>query len=332
MMRFTALVSALALSTAAPALGQTVDLRPKFVVGTQARVTVTLEASQTMVGQMGMGDITSASRQGVVLAERVTESDPAKGATVELTYERVVVQINNPGDPVDLDTANPKEPRQRDPNDLMSMTAMSEAMIAPHIKQLIGKKLTLKFEPSGKLVGVSGTGDTGVIGVMGPIAGLSAETAVFARLYGPMSMMDPAKAAAVSVGESWEFKQDTMSPSVGQVKLVATLTLRSADADRATVVGVGKYEPGEGGMMMGTIKASSIDGEMLWDVRASRMLSLVTNQAMEVESGGGYGVPGMMSRSGSKMTVQREPMAPAAPAAPATAPPPAPAGGGERPR
>lgn len=303
----------LALSSPVPAaqpqLARTVDLRPRWQPGAESRLVLTLEQSNTVSGQMGLGDTEQVVKQEITLRERVIKADPEAGATVELIYERVKVKLDSDAGSVDFDSDKPdgdgKPKPQRKNDGLDFLDDMVAQSIEPYLKRIAGTKLTVTIDGDGKITSVEGGESLTVPGLGGPVGGLKPNADGLSPLFGPITTMQQGQAARVKVGDTWTHSDTFDLQPLGGMKMVTKHALKSIDGSEATVTFMGHIEPGTASPTAPlTIKMGNYSGSYVWDTRAGRLQSMKGNQETHIETTAVSGGASMKSKG--TMNVKRE--------------------------
>lgn len=308
----TMLAAALLAFTVAPALtlaqpARTVDLRPRWVKGAESRLVLKIDQRNTTTSALGQGDSEQVVTQELTLRERVLDSDPESGATVELLYERIKYKVDADVGAFDFDSAGsgapakPQPPKKNDGLDFLDEVAT--AGLEPYLKKVAGTKLTVKFDGSGNITSVEGGENLRQGGVMGPAGGLTPDAKGLAGLFGPIGTMTKGQASRVKVGDKWTYTDALDLQPLGGLKMVTQHTLKAVRGDLAEVLFTGSIEPQSAAPTSPfKIQQAAYSGAYQWDTRAARLKSLSTDQQTTIEA---LGAQGVTMKSRAKMTVER---------------------------
>lgn len=334
------LASVVTISAATPALGQEVDLRPKFEQGQVVRYKLEQNStSKTSADRDKTKNTSSQMDQSIWIAMRTMQVDEKGVATVEVSYERVSLSIDSDEFKGAYDTAvppaattpstpspstkspttkPPATPPARNPDD-----RENAEMLAQVVRPMLDSKMTLKIDAAGNII--SATGGAGLS--PSSLAGLdglkSLPSSSNAGLLGPIFTAKKSSGRA-RIGESWT-SDDTLDASVlGSMKMRTTHTLRSASGGMANVDIAGlidKSSEGKSGPLQ--IKDSTFAGRYRWDTAKGQLESMDINQSIAME----IAIEGLMLSSSHKARTRltrlpndTQETSPASPTTPAPAP------------
>lgn len=299
---------ALPASAAEPPPGQPaesrsgeVDLRPRFRKGDQTRFIMTIDSSgQTADVQAtppGRGkrpgtpaksatpaaDQTMKQELGLLL--RVKEADPEKGATVELVYESLKVEMRTPDLEVSFDStrkpAPPAAPSQSPGAAMPTEQDIVDAMLRP----MVGATITMQIDPDGNITSTSGGSALSMAGMLSAMAGLTGgpmPAATGGDALGSLFSVAKGRGSA-AVGESWT-TEDTLDNSlIGSFRISNKTTLKSHARGLAELAFEGRLDPGSQaapGLLSGSaqIKESDFTGRATWDTQRGMLKSMTSEQ------------------------------------------------------
>lgn len=322
--------------------GREVDIRPKFKTGDQVRYEMSIDTTSTLK----QGDETPDTRQDmsqtIGLTLHVVEAS-ADGATVELVYDRLRVSMETDAFKTVFDSQSPAaksppatkpsnrpRPSSRTPNPQPAPArhdtdADTDELLAQIMRPMVGTRLTIKFDGSGNITGVTGgdalTGAGAIAGLMGGLGGglaglsgtpgLSIPTPAPGQAAGPMSWLisGPRQSGRVRVGESWTNDDSLGGTPVGGMKMVTRHTCRSLTGDgrNANLSFSGRADSASAGAPSSatgfSLREATYDGDYVWDVSRGQLASLTST----LNSGIDGKVTGfsMSLNSRTRMTVRR---------------------------
>lgn len=315
------LASVLTISAAAPALGQEVDLRPKFEQGQVVRYKLEQNStSKTSADRDKTKNTSSQMDQTIWIAMRTMQVDESGVATVEVSYERVSLSIDSDEFKGAYDTAEPaatapstpaaKPPTTKSPTTRPPGTPSRPAtpptrnpddrenaeMLALAVRPMLDSKMTLKIDAAGNIISATGGAGLSPSSLVGLDGLKSLPSNSNAGLLGPIFTAKKSSGRA-RIGESWT-SDDTLDASVlGSVKMRTTHTLRSAAAGIASVDLAGmidKSSEGKSGPLQ--IKDSTFAGRYKWDTAKGQLESMDINQSIAME----IAIEGLMLSSSHK--------------------------------
>ncbi len=253
-----------ALGALVPALGPEVDLRPKFKKGEEIRFTLNLDSSGKQVTP-GTGDQTTTTSQQIGLLLRVKDVNPETGATLDLVYESLKLNVKASTGDVSFDSTKPA-----DKDDVTDQV----------LRGIVGLTLNVKVDPDGQIKEVGG-GDAG--GLAGALAGQFSGPDMIKGVFGPVFSVKKGKPKA-SVGESWT-TEDVLQGGAASTRVKMTHTLKSVQGNNANIDIKGSVivDPSSGGLKAG-VKDSSISGRAVWDIESGMLARLETDQKLTVET------------------------------------------------
>jgi hypothetical protein len=218
---FFSALAVTALVAPAFAADQAVTFTPKFTKGAEARFTMQWDSTSTQAG-MGQSNKTTTKRE-VNFVTRVKEID-AQGATIDLTYDRIAINFQEPSKTFSFDSNNPTS---QDP----------KSFEIEQIRPICGQTFTLKVSNDGEVLEVITPANLPPQSSIGPLArdfvtvpGISR---TFGRLWGFNSD------APYGTGQTWDV-QRLVPDAPLELRLTTTYKFDSMKGDIATVTSDGK--------------------------------------------------------------------------------------------
>lgn len=206
------------------ASGQDATLRYRWVKGDETRYRFSQQASTTMSGLPGPGEITIGQTMVQVVRNTVQDVTADNTAIVRQTFESIRLEANSPAGSTVFDSTAPGKPS--DPG-MATVAAMMSAMV--------GESITLAIAPSGTILRVEGM------------------TAIFDKAMKALPPQGPAMAPvfdqlkrslnddafrsmfeqgfgffperSLKVGDTWTSQSDVMNPLLGKTTAVRTYRL-----------------------------------------------------------------------------------------------------------
>ncbi len=188
-------------------------------------------------------------------------------------------------------------------------------LLATLVRGMVGTVITMKVDPRGNVVSVTGgealTGN-GIPGLMPGGSGMPGPTPQGALNW---IIQSPGTDGMATVGESWTNEDKVENSPIGGFKMVTTHKLTSAHGGLATVTFTGRMErlseaagaPGGGGGGGGTtafqVKRSHYGGRYLWDTEGGALREMESEQSVAIE--GRVSDVGMTMTSESSVKITR---------------------------
>lgn len=300
------LAGALSVAASGQALGQEVDLRPKFVPGQVERYTLEQNSSaKTTSNRDKTKNTTSQTDQTIWVALRTMRVDEAGVATVEVSCERIKLAIHSddfkgsydsdqatnapapsPGTPARPATPTKHGPDERD----------NAEMLAAIVRPMLGSRLTLKIDAAGNILSATGGAELSPSSLIGVEGLKSLPSRSGAGLLGPIFTAKKSSGRA-RIGESWTSDDTIDASALGPMKMRTTHTLRSVSGGVANVDVSGRIDKAsEGSSGPVQIKDSSFAGRYRWDTARGVLESLDINQSVGME----VSIEGMVLSSSHK--------------------------------
>jgi hypothetical protein len=288
--------------TSQPARSGVVDLRPKFRLGSDRRIVLKQETSQTLpqLGEDGTAKptklqddrVTSASEITLIFHPVATTTD---GATVDITIEAIRASRTGGESNDSFDSNKPSPPKnskpvtnpqQTDPAGDLLTQLMESQSLESRMRPLIGEKMTMRLDPNGDVIDVRG-GEK-LVEALSPMGGgLGAITSGGLGSSAPSSsdlfksiVGGPGKATA-TVGETWETSSDLDLSILGQSRMKTRSTLSSLRGSIAQVDMRGTLEPASESADKGSSGPKidvSYSGVYQWDTEDGFVQSMNTRQ------------------------------------------------------
>lgn len=300
--------------------GKTVDLRPQWKKGAESRMVLTIKSKNTVTGGMAGGDAANEQvmDQEITIRERVLETDPEQGATVEMVYERIKFKMQSDAGDVDFDSGDPNAPKPGgDGAAGAPKTGKKNApvrhndglddivtdMITPSLKQSVGTRLTVKFDNAGRITSVDGGGGLSIGGMLAQV-GPAATPEAMASLFGPISSTSGGAPSKAAVGDRWSDKSDLSVGPLGGVKMATDYSVQSVSGGVAKIVFTGRVEPKSAGQSAAIkINRAEYNGQYQWDAQRGRLKSAKVEQVTDVSVGTAGGAS---MKSTATTTVERK--------------------------
>lgn len=302
--------------------GEKVDLRPRFEKGSEIRYSLKMnnESKGTITGLPGMPamptlpDIdekpakdgaakpdaapSQQMEQQIDFVLRVKDTDPEKGSTVELVYERARIKMTTGDSTFESDSEKPA-PKGREDEDILR----------PFVQGMVGTTITMEVDPSGNITKVSG-GDNLMFPGMMQKAGLLNDPKTLGPLFGPLNTKKSGSGLA-AVGDKWSNIDNMELGPFGAMKMTTEHTLRSHKNAEAEVFFNGRTEPNtESGSPAAPLKLAhtSYRGKYTWDTRLGQLKAMENELEVTME-GPGAGGGTMTNKSFTR--IERLPAKPA---------------------
>lgn len=318
--------------------GREVDLRPRFRKGDQTRFIMTIDNTGELrePGQKpskatpkprpgksktpdpataGLGEQTMKQEIGLLL--RVKEADPEKGATVELVYESLKVDLRSQDMEVSFDsTKKPASKPAAKPGDPTASMPTEQDIVDAMLRPMVGTVITLELDADGNITRTSGGSALSMSGMLSAMSGMTGSPMPSAGAGGDAlgSLFSIAKGrGSAAVGESWTTEDTLDNAVIGSFKLTNKTTLKSHNRGIAELAFSGKISPGSQsspGPLSGAaqVKESDFTGQAQWDTQRGMLKSMTSDQRIEMDAtipdaDAGQRAVNMTSRT--KVTVKR---------------------------
>lgn len=242
------------------------ELRWQFAQGDRYAVTLNQETAITTI--VKTKPVRFTLDISLEMNWRVVESVPQQSASVEQTFERIVVAMNSPGgDPIEYDSNSKQLSRKQ---------KSFAAAFAP----LVGESLTLTVSPRGVVEAVALSDELkehlAEVGAESRLAELLSEKGLGELLRGSLIQLP---ADAVAAGDKWS-DEDSVASSLGKLKRTRNYTYAGAgDIDLSAEVEIAA----SGGPKI-DIKQQSQTGKFKFDVVAGRIASSEITQSLTTET------------------------------------------------
>lgn len=238
-----------------------VDLRPRFKLGQEVRLSMDIANSRQQTGVAATDAGNAKQDIHCTLKLKCTSVDES-GYTLDLVIESFKFDGDMGGQTVHFDS---KKPAGDDP--------MGEVMNA-----LIGTALPVKMDLSGNITSLGG----GLSGLSALGGGSGSAADALKGMFGPLATSRKGSGFS-NVGDSWS-NEDVMDTGLGHVRLKTTNTLKSASRGNATITTKGTFslDPSSTGPGI-SIRESSLDGETHWDTDSGMLDSMTMKQKLRVE-------------------------------------------------
>ena len=206
------------------ASGQDATLRYRWIKGDETRYRFSQQASTTMSGLPGLGEMTIGQTMVQVVRNTVQDVTADNTAIVRQTFESIRLEANSPAGRTVFDSTAPDKPSD-------SPTATVAAMMSA----MVGESITLAIAPSGTILRVEGM--TAIFDkAMKALPPQGPATApVFDQLKRAMNddtfrgMVEQGfgffPERSVKVGDTWTSQSDVMNPLLGRITTVRTYRL-----------------------------------------------------------------------------------------------------------
>jgi hypothetical protein len=224
----------------------------------------------------------------------VKEADADRGATVELIYESLKLDLRTPDMEFEFDStqkAGRKTPRTGgDPASLMPTDQdLVEAMLRP----MVGATITLEVDPDGNITSATGGGALSMTGMLGAVSAMSGGSGLTGALPttggGGGDVLGSIFTAArgrgsARVGESWTTTDKLDGSGIGSFTMTNKTTLKSHANATADLAFEGRIVPGSSeagaGLLGGSaqVKESDFTGRAGWDTERGMLKTLTSEQ------------------------------------------------------
>lgn len=292
---FAALLATL-FAVVAPAAAQTIDLRPKFTVGRDFRLTLVTEETTTMSGELLGPDASKNSRRGefqLLLKPVVTEGETS---LVDLTFERIKYSLT------DGDTKATFDSTQAPKTD-------ADKTLAEALKPFVNATLKLRFDKDGNITSMEGGDQILGGGAMGSVGQQLGSIAGLNNLLGPVVNLKNTK-GQVKVGEKWSTESRLGEMGIGQFKIKTDYHAKGMRNGLAEIAFDGKLDSDSEGMSAAIkLKNSTYKGTYLWDTEMGMIKSMEMDQVLTIEQSlddNNKGKPDMSIQRTAKTRVTRQ--------------------------
>lgn len=292
------LTGLLCMASAGEAMGQEIDLRPKFEQGQVVRYTLEQNSTSKTIADRDKSKNTATQMdQTIWISMRTMQVDESGVATIEVTYERVKLSIDSDEFKGSYDTAQPAPPPPSSSSPATPTTPSRPAtpprqnpderenaeMLALVVRPMLESKLTLRIDAAGNIISATGGAEMSPMSTAGldGLKGLGSKSG--AGLLGPIFTVKKSSGRA-RIGESWT-NEDTLDAStLGSMKMRTTHTLRSASGGAAGIDVVGLIEKSTENVYSPVqIKDSTFAGRYRWDTTKGQLESMDINQSVGID-------------------------------------------------
>jgi len=240
-------------AAAAPAAEATIDLKPKFEVGQEARFTLesVQNTVQTMAGQEQKQSVT----QHMTLLRKVTAVDES-GVSIELIIESLKVKVDSPMMALEFDSSKPAEEDGANP-------------YVEQMRSMVNAPIQAKLDANGMVQEVTMPEGVEAAGAL--------DKEKFAAQFEPLLWVksDPSTA---TVGEEWN-RTSTQTMELGEMKSDMHFKLAEVKDSIAMIqTSANVTLAGD----MAEIKQSKSEGSYRWDTAAGILDEYETTQQMEL--------------------------------------------------
>lgn len=283
-----------------------IDLRPKFRMGTDRRIVLKQDTSQTVpqLGDDGTARTTGAKEDRVTTTSEITlvfhpVASSSDGATVDITIEAIRASRSGGDSDDSFDSTKPLRPKaakpstnpqQADPAGDLLTQLMESQSLESRMRPLVGERMTMRLGADGDVLDVRG-GEK-LVEALSPMGGgLGALATAGAGGPAPDSadlfksiVSGPGKPSA-NVGESWDSSSDLDLSILGQSRMKSRSTLSSIRGSLAQIDMRGTLEPTSEGADKGSAGPKidvSYNGAYQWDVEDGFVHSMNTRQLTTV--------------------------------------------------
>lgn len=234
-----------------------------------------------------------AMKQELGLLLRVKEADPEKGATIELVYESLKVDLRSPDMDVTFDsTKKPAKPATKTGPDPSAGMPTEQDMIEAMLRPMVGTTITMQVDADGNITSSSGGSALSMAGMLSAVNGLTGSSLPGAGTGGDAlgSLFTVAKGhASAAVGESWTTSDSLDNSLIGSFKITNKTTLKSHARGLAQLAFAGRLEPGtqaSPGLLSGTaqVKESDFTGDAAWDTERGMLKTMTSDQRIVMDA------------------------------------------------
>ncbi|MCC6678969.1 MAG: hypothetical protein IT436_17730 [Phycisphaerales bacterium] len=293
-----------------------VNLRPKFRKGDQTRFIMTIDST----GQTRSADAAAPAskdrsrpdskkpakqaaaddkaeeqtmKQELGLLLRVKEADPEKGATIELVYESLKVDLRSPGMDVTFDsTKKAAKPASKTGSDPSASMPTEQDMIEAMLRPMVGTTITMQVDADGNITSSSGGSALSMAGMLTAVNGLTGSSLPGAGAGGDAlgSLFTVAKGrGSAAVGESWTTSDTLDNSLIGTFRITNKTTLKSHARGLAQLAFAGHLEPGtqgSPGLLSSTaqVKESDFTGDAAWDTERGMLKTMTSDQRIVMDA------------------------------------------------
>ena len=272
-LRVALIAAVAAVLVAASSYGQEATLRYRWVKGEEVRYRIGREATTTMSGLPGAGEMTVTQNSVQVVRVSVDDAGP-ESATLRMTFESVRMEVATPMTKMIFDSAADK------PSNPLGMT----------ISAMIGESITLVVAPAGNVIKVEGmsrifdkmakalpqspAANAQVLGQLRASLGDEAFSSMFSQGFAqfPDRPLKP--------GDSWSHAINVSVPIVGTISTATTSTLKAIEVSAgasiariATLIVLKQDANAATGLSGMTVKLAdgTGEGEVLFDISKGRV-------------------------------------------------------------
>ena len=264
-----------------PALASAADLTPKFRAGDESRYSFISESRQKSA-HVGVREVSATTSMNARLRVKVLSADAPKenadaaaaagGATVELVYERIVINAEAPMGRLDIDT------------DAIAESA-KDTSPARALRAIIGKPVICAVSPTGELTTIDISAVTMPEGDAATMVQQTLSKEATADIIASIFMFRPTPGDS-KVGDTWTRERAMQMHTGGglQMNQVYTIDELSTETARATLSGDITMKGGNPEIMaFMKLKRGAVSGFTLWDVAAGRASSVEFGSELDAE-------------------------------------------------
>lgn len=248
---------------------RTIDLRPKFVVGREARYTMKIDSSLST--QVNAPDLPGEPAQTSVNQELdlrvVCTAATEAGGIIDLYFDRFKLNMAEGDMEAEFDSSTPAAQDAENP-------------AARVVRPLVGAKLTLHLDHDGNITKIDGGAE--LARLSSSFGRELADPARARALFGPIFTAQKAPGSA-KLGQSWTTSDTTDLAPFGSLTFRTTTTLdrfKAPDAE-LSIAGEMTLAPEQAGKSK--LKTSTYEGALTWDSDAGLPRSLRTKQSLALE-------------------------------------------------
>jgi len=245
---------------------ETVELRPKYVVGQEDRFVAEIESTRAAKFVDSQVNRPESYKQILRVHRKVIEAN-TEGATIELVFEAADVSIVAGRKIVRYDSEgiNGSEP---------------ELTLGTSVKSAINRPVRVQVDAYGRPLKVSGNGGDAVTTAAGSLMG----DEVFMKMLVPLYGLGK-EPAATKIETGWSEERKSKGGQTGVITTTLDYTLKGLEGKLAKIAIDGKMslEPSEKAReAKTTIDEQSIVGEVVWDTGAGSVRNYRYNLSMKL--------------------------------------------------
>lgn len=231
-------------------------------------------------------------KQEIGLLLRVKDADPESGATLELVYESLKLDLQTADMEFQFDsTKKPGKSTPKQGGDPASLMPTDQDLVEAMLRPMVGTAITLQVDADGNITSAAGGSPLSMTGMLGAVSDMSGGSGLTGALPagGGGDVLGSIFTAArgrgsARVGESWTTTDKLEGTGIGSFTMTNKTTLKSFSNGIADLAFEGRIAPGSSeaapGLLGGTaqVKESDFTGRAGWDTERGMLKSMSSEQ------------------------------------------------------